>query len=150
MSEELEPLIEKTKEFFELRAKKADIAKKTKELNSQFAEVQGSILKMLQASDLQKFHVPAFGVVYMEEHASYTTPKTWEDKKAFLDWVKENKGEDVMQSYISVASKGLNEFCTTEMKLAEESAIKEGTKLTFKIPGIAEPKPYYKVGGRKS
>jgi len=92
-------------------------------------EQRNKVLWMLQESGQTKFNVPGLGTVSQALKTSVTVPKTFEDKRAMLDWFKE-QGDEVFLTYATVNSQSLNSLI--KMKCEEDPG--------FTIPGVGEKK----------
>lgn len=109
--------------------KKTALAPKQEQLD----KVEALLMEELEEAGLKTFKSP-HGAITVNTRYSYKTPKTEEEKKQFLDFVKESKGDAVMWAMTSVNSQTLNAYANQEMMIAKE----EGN-YGFKIPGIGEP-----------
>lgn len=108
----------------------ADAKKKAySEAYAKAEEQRNKVLWMLQESGQTKFNAQGIGTVSQAIKTSVTVPKSFEDKRAMLDWFKE-QGDEVFLTYATVNSQSLNSLI--KMKCEEDPS--------FKIPGVGEKK----------
>lgn len=114
-----------------LKKQKEDIEAQEKYISGKFHAECEILLKMLEASELNSINAHGY-TFYINSSMSVTTPKSYEDKQALFNFLKER---GIFDDYISVNSKSLNSLYN---KLAEE-ALENGI-IEFSMPGIEEPK----------
>lgn len=122
---------EQTAKVAELKKKKEEIEAQEKYISGRYHAECEVLLKMLEASELNSINAHGY-TFYINSSMSVTTPKSYEDKQALFNFLKER---GIFDDYISVNSKSLNSLYN---KLAEE-ALENGI-IEFKMPGIEEPK----------
>jgi len=129
---------------FEQKAKIDEMQKIVDAEKKIFGQQQAEILRQMEALELEKQHIKGFGTIFQKTERSVKVPKTVEEKLELFAWIKDNKGEDVLNRYLTINSRSLNSFYKEELEIAKE----EGN-VNFKIAGIEEPQVYYKLGMRK-
>lgn len=140
----MDQFLEKVKQLW---AKKAEVEAMEEQVEQQKAiltALKQEVLKNLETLELEKLNVPGCGTVYRQKQFSVKVPKEPEAKAALFDWIKTNKGEDVLQNMLSINSMTLNSFYKSELEIAKE----EGN-IDFKIAGISEPEVYFQLAMRK-
>jgi len=108
------------------------------------AGMEEEVLKMMQASGIEKQDVPGFGTFSVQKKHSGKVPKTLEEKKALFGYILEAHGQDVLDDYLTVNSARINSLWKEDYALA----IARGD-IDWKMPGIPEPTPYFRLGKRK-
>jgi 2,3-bisphosphoglycerate-independent phosphoglycerate mutase len=102
-------------------------------LYAEYTQAKARIIEALESTNRDVF-ISSTGVRVTLSHAmSVQTPKTTDEKVAFFKWLRENKGDEVADAYMTVNSNSLNSLYNT---LTEEWA-QRGEVLT--IPGLGEP-----------
>lgn len=119
--EELGKLIKEAREYCDQKA-----AEKA-EAEGQLLALEMKAISYLTALDLTSYK-SANGTMTVTTRASYKLPKTWENKQALFDYLKE-KG--LYEEAVSVNSQWLNGFCKREVEAATEAG-----DLFFSVPGI--------------
>lgn len=137
---ELKELNETVATLVELRKKKKDAEEVVKDFIDRIAEFERKILDVLEANELPSYRAPA-ALVSAVTKRSFTTPKTKEEKQAFLEYLKSKAAEQggvdvdsVYWNYISVNSNSLNSWCNKELALREQQG-----DFNVEIPGLGEP-----------
>lgn len=110
-------------------------------------DLELAILNILESHDLRKFVSP-IAKVEVRDKLSFQTPKSPEDRKAFMEYIKQLNddpnnpvGAEELElralGYFSVNSRTLNSFAQKEIARRES----EGN-LDRSIPGLEEPNEY--------
>jgi hypothetical protein len=107
--------------------------------------IEHKLLEYLQENDMKSFRVDGVALVSVTEKMAVKTPKTIEDKDKFFAWLKENKGEEVMKSYMTVNAQSLNSFFKQEWDM-----LSDDQKLTYQIDGLEAPAMSFKLSVRKA
>ncbi len=145
LAEALKNMDQKVAEMFTLReeseVKKRELAEILAKLDGKQAEFT-EILKLAGKTS----HKCAHGTVYMAEKWRVNVPKTQADKIAFFNYLKSQKGEEVMWQYVTCNSNSLQPLYTGDWEKAKE----EGRGMEFAIPGIQAPSVYQYIGMKKS
>lgn len=110
-----------------------DLDYKTKKKASSEAKaeadmVRAKIIAILKEAGLTKFHAPNVGMFSVSYTPTIKTPKSFEEKEAFFDYLK-SKGKDMYLTYASVNSASLNTLFKAEMITAAEAGE------AFEMPG---------------
>lgn len=113
------------------------------ELNKKLTELKQRAVGLLETLERDSYSSP-FGLIYRSERVSVTTPKTWEDKEKFMEYLKSRGGDALLQSYITFNSRSLQSFVKAELEARQEMG-----DLNTDIPGIATPSVYVDLGFRK-
>ena len=140
----MEKFLAKCREAWEQKAVVEKLKDELKEANGEFTRLKNEIEKAMEASELEKQHIPGYGTISRVQKLSVKVPATPDEKKALFDWIQSTKGADVLFSLQSINSKTLNAMYKEEM----DNAIKEGNT-KFHMPGIQPPKAYYEIGMKK-
>lgn len=135
---DLDALVEK---IFQQRQKIEALGEETTKLNLELAKMKEQMVLFLKELGREKYATP-LGTVSIKERWSVTTPKSPEDRAAFFNYLKE-KG--LYEELVSVNSQTLNAFFRSEW----DAAIEKGEAMTFKIPGLSEPKVFMDLSIRK-
>lgn len=120
----------------EINAREAAIEPLSKRLN----ELRESIRDTMDLINMDSFKGHGYSF-FRKTVKSVTTPKNPEDKEQLFNYLK---GQDLFDSMVSINSATLNKL----YKDLAEAAAKKGN-LDFRLPGIAEPKPYVSLEMRK-
>lgn len=136
--------LEKCRAVWEQKAKVDEVKDQLKEENSKLTKFKADVEKYMEDTELEKQHIPGFGTLYRQKKFSVKVPKTPDEKAALFDWIRDNKGEDVLFNLQTIASPTVNALYKEELAEAK----KEGN-INFNIPGIGEPKVYFDIGMRK-
>ena len=124
---------------------KLDELKRVESVQSKVVEgLKIEVLKTMEASELDKQHVPGCGTVYRQRDFSVKVPKEIEAKLSLFEWIRDNKGEETLDAMVSINSQSLNSFYKAELALAKERG-----DVDFALPGIQVPEVYYKIGMRR-
>lgn len=140
-------LIDKIKMLGELKNEKAKREAYLDEIKAQVSETEKDLIQMLETAGLQDFNSP-FGKVGRSEKNSFTTPKTIDDKKALMEYLRATGGDELLNTYLSFNSKSINKYANDLLKLREDQG-----DFNVEIPGLGTPKKYYTLsftGGKKS
>lgn len=130
--------------MWEQKAKVDELKSQVKDANAELTKLQVDILKRMDVMELEKQHIKGYGTLFLKRERSVQVPKSIPDKLALFDWIKEHKGEDVLNKYLSINSQSLNSFWKQEYEIAKE----EGN-IDFAMAGVAPPEMYTKLGTRK-
>lgn len=125
--------------YSELQEKIDLISLQLKPLEDELGEIKTKITKVLTEQNKTSYVFNKMRVT-LKQQASVTTPKTIEEKGAFLDYVGGKYGDVVKWDYISVNSQKLNSFYKAER---EEAAYNQN--MDFEIPGVGKESIYYKL-----
>lgn len=136
---DLDALVEK---IFQQRQKIEALGEETTKLNLELAKMKEQMVLFLKELGREKYATP-LGTVSIKERWSVTTPKSPEDRAAFFNYLKE-KG--LYEELVSVNSQTLNAFFRSEW----DAAIEKGEAMTFKIPGLDNPKLFQDLSIRKA
>jgi hypothetical protein len=98
----------------------------------------------MEALELEKMAVPGHGTVYRKKSFSVKVPKDPSQKSALFDWIKNNKGEEVLQNMLSINSMTLNSFYQAELEVAKEAG-----NINWRMDGVSEPEVYFQLAMRK-
>lgn len=115
----------------------------TSKLNAELTTLKQKIVGILETLERENYQSP-HGTVYRSERMSVTTPKTWEDKQAFMAYLREKGGEGLVQSYITFNNKSLLSFVKNEVEAREADG-----DLDVSIPGVGKVSRYIDLGIRK-
>jgi len=140
----MELFLSKCREAWDQKGVVDGIKDQLAQANAKFTKIKAEVEKAMEDAEIEKQHIPGFGTLYRRRKFSVKIPKTPEDKKAFFDWIADNKGEDVLFSLQSIASATVNSLYKEELAIAKE----EGN-VDFKIPGVGKPKVYYDISMTK-
>jgi hypothetical protein len=108
----------------------------SKELYKAAEELEGKLVEALNQAGKNKYHVEGIGTFSFMNKMSVQTPKTIEDKKALLSYIKETHGETFYWDKISVNSQSLNKLYNEDLASAQERGIDPSL---FHIPGLKQP-----------
>lgn len=122
---------QQTAKVAELKKKKEEIEAQEKQISKEYHQECEVLLRMLEASELNSINAHGY-TFYIQSSMSVATPKSYEDKQALFNFLKEL---GIYDDYISVNSKTLNSLYN---KLSEE-ALEKGI-IEFSMPGIETPK----------
>lgn len=114
------------------------------EHNKELSSLKEKIVSTLKALDREKYTSP-YGTVYQREINSLSTPKTWEEKEALMEFIKSKSGEDGVRDFITFNNKKLVSFAKAEVDAREQ----EGD-LNRSIPGCGDLKIFIDLGVRKA
>jgi len=137
----MQEFIDKVKKLWVAKGAKDELTEKLGEASKTVEGLKLDVMKMMEALEIEKQHVPECGTVYRQKEFSVQVPKTPGDKEALFNWIAVNKGKDVLDNMLSIHSQSLNSFYKSEFEIAKE----EGN-VDFSIPGIKAPEVYYKLG----
>lgn len=124
-------LDELSKEIFTQKEVVEECEAAREEASKKLYALQNKLLGIMQDLDKEKYFVTGLGTISRQKRFTVKTPKTEEDKKAFLAYL-ETKG--IFWDLVTVNSNTLNSFYKQEFDIAREEK-----NLNFKIPGIGEP-----------
>jgi len=130
--------------MWEQKAITEEMEKQLKAQKTILGKMQKDILAQMDALELDKQHIPGFGLIFTRTERSVQVPKTLEDKLKLFEWIEKNKGRDVLDNYLTINSRSLNSFYKAEYEIAKE----EGN-MNFAIAGIGKPEAYVKLAMRK-
>lgn len=131
---EIQELQEKIKALKEMDERYKNKKKEAEELNGFCDALKVEIIEALESHEMTSFKVDKIANVSITHRMSVPTPKTVEDKKAFFQWVADNKGEEVRDAMMTVNSQTLNSFWKAEYESLDDDA-----KLMFQIDGLEMP-----------
>lgn len=114
------------------RAQYDDAKKISSSLHKEFKEQELAVMEALKSIDKKKYFVDDIGTISVKNTWTVTTPKTIEDKRALLGYIKDTYGDDTMVAKMTVNSNTLNAFYNEEMKIHEDD-------VAFVVPGLTEP-----------
>lgn len=120
----------------DMKAKKAaykDQDAEAKKLYADYSEAEAKVIAMLEKTNRDVFISGDGTRVSLSYAMSVQTPKTVDEKIAFFNWLRENKGKEVADAYMTVNSNSLNSLYN---ELTEEWA-RKGEVLS--VPGLSEP-----------
>ena len=112
---EMDNLIERLREAKADYKAKSDEAKLAKEA---YDDLQLKLLAALEELDKDTY-IAKSGRITRVRKLAVRVPKTLDEKRAFFQWLRDNRGEEVADSYMSVNSQSLNTLYNT---LTEEYA----------------------------
>lgn len=112
--------------------------------NRKLEELEGQMLVYLNHFRKTSYDVAGVGTLYITTRSSVLIPRSPEDKKALLSWLR-SKGEAVYLDKVSVNAQTLNSLYNEEHEIAE----REGSLDTFFIPGVGAPKKMQVLSLRK-
>lgn len=133
--EDIEKLSEET---YELKLKVDKEKAALSELTKVFDQKKNELRKILEAHDKTNYSSKQ-GKISIVSKKSYKVPKG-DQKAEFFEWIKETKGEQVLQDLVTINSQTLNSW----MKVEEENALERGD-LSFEAPGLGEPSTYEQI-----
>jgi len=113
------------------------------ELNKQLTNLKQQAVGILEGLERDSYQSP-LGTIYRAKKISIATPKTWEEKQAFLEYLKGKGGDTLAQSYITFNSNSLKSFVKAELDAREMEGNFDTT-----IPGLQPPTEYYDLGFRR-
>lgn len=142
--ESLKQFTEHVREIWEQKAVVDNIKDRLAEESKKLEGLKKDAIKVMEAGEIEKFNVPGFGTVSRQKKFSVRVPKDLASKLQLFDYIKTQKGEDVLQSMVSVNSATLNSFYKEE----RDEAVKRGD-IDWTIPGLSEPDIYFQLGMRK-
>lgn len=109
-----------------------EASKESARLQGVFKALEEKVIQMME--DCEKKTYIAEGVrVTVKYTMSVLTPKTPDEKKAFFAWLREHKGDEIADAYLSVNSQALQSLYN---ELTEEFASKGEI---LEIDGLQEP-----------
>jgi predicted unusual protein kinase regulating ubiquinone biosynthesis (AarF/ABC1/UbiB family) len=120
-------------EYREAKTKASEAQKVADELKSIAKEKETQIIRMLEESGKTTYIAEGVGRATIKHHLSVKTPKTIDELRAFFGWVKENLGQDVHDSYMTVNSQALNGL------YKDLSAQWQAKGEVLQIDGLSEP-----------
>lgn len=126
-------------EFVATREKYERAKEVASELYKDHAKVEFKLMAALKRVDKLKYPVAAFGDFVLKQTYSFKTPKEFEEKKKFLEYLK-TKGEEFFIETVGVNHNTLNGFCNAEFENAAENNV-----FPFAVPGIGAPKLSEKI-----
>lgn len=141
----MQEFIHKVKLAWEQKSKVDLLKEQLEEASKKMEGLKLDVMKMMEAGDLQKFPLPGYGTVYRQQSFSVKTPKTPQDKEKLFTWIKETKGEDVLDNLLSINSMTLNSLFKEELEQAKERG-----DVNWAMPGVGVPEVYYKLGMRNT
>lgn len=130
----------------ELRMKRDeyDVAKKAAEAkHGEVKNLEAKVIQTLEDAGKTTYIAEGVGKVTVSYDMSVQTPKTIDEKRAFFEWVKNNLGQEVHDSYMTVNSISLNSL----YKQLNEEYCNRGEIL--QISGLGEPVARTKLSLRK-
>lgn len=130
-----------TDEIFKKRVEIDAHAEVGKALNKDLVALKEKMVVFLKELNRDNYKTP-HGTVSILQRWRVGLPQTLEDKKALFGWLQE-KG--IFDEYVSVNSQSLNSLYMGEW----DEAKKRGEGMTFKIPGVGDPKLFEDLGMRK-
>lgn len=139
---ELAEVKELTQDLWQLRETKEDVKKDLESLQRRIDEIEGKLISILDAADMDRFDGDDC-TVYLQEKTSVRIPKDPEAKREFFDYLK-HRGEDLFSSMVTVNSQTLNAWYREQEQLALERG-----ELELRIPGLGEPSRYQQLSVRK-
>jgi len=107
--------------------------KVAKEAYAKFQHLEQTVVRLLEESGKQIYIAEGVAKVKVNYVMSVHTPKTIDEKKAFFQWLRDNCGEEVHDSYMTINSQSLNSLYND---LTEQYA-QRGEVLM--IDGLSEP-----------
>ena len=125
--EELNQLVT---DLFNKRIEKEKLDEQLEEINAQVKRFEGKIIEYLDDLKLETFKGTA-GTVTSYQKASYTVPKTPEEREKFFAYLKEKQ---IFDGMVTVNYNTLNGWAEKEF----EAAKAEGN-IFFSIPGLGAP-----------
>lgn len=128
--EEMDALVVKMKEAKQKYQDAKDISDL---LYAEYGTAQAAVLEALENSNRTSYITGAGTRVTVSYAMSVQTPKSADEKKAFFEWLRTNKGDDVADAYMTVNSNALNSLYN---ELTEEWA-RKGEVL--QVDGLGEP-----------
>lgn len=131
------------KELVELRKVYQDRKEIASKAYEEVEAMEAKISSVLQASGKSKYFVDGVGTAYLINKYVIRSPKDNHSKQLLFDYIKQNHGEDVLMSKLSINHQSLNSFYNEEVAaLAKEGKVAQ-------IPGIEEPVHEVNLGFRK-
>lgn len=124
----------------ELKRKIDEIDAEMERYKSEFKEVTGDLMKILESLSIDSVKMHGFNF-FIEEKMSVKTPATLEDKLKLFEYLK---SKNLFEEMVSVHSQTLNSFYKSEAEEAAQNGV-----LMFQMPGIEEPKPYKNLKMRR-
>jgi ATP-dependent Lon protease len=133
--QELENDIE---QMFNLRMEKEQKEAEAKAINEQLTEIQNKVMGKLESLELTSYKAKA-GTFSFSMREGFRVPKDLENKKKFLDYLKD-KG--IFDEMITVNSQTLNSWAKAEIEAALER-----NEFDYQVPGLekAQPVPSFKM-----
>ncbi len=95
---------------------------------------EGLIVSTLIKAKKSKYYMDEIGTISIKDNYSVATPKTIEDKKLLLEYIKKTYNEEMCFDRLSFNSRSLTSFVKEEYRIALEDG-----NADFKIPGLSEP-----------
>jgi len=114
------------------------------EKNKELATLEKRATDLLNILERDEYSGP-FGKIKLHEMQQVATPKTWEQKEAWMNYLRERGGEELVQQYITFNSTSLKSFVNREIELREEQG-----DLNRAFPGIGEPTVFKKLRFKKA
>ena len=115
-----------------------------KEASTKLEKMKNEVVKKMEATEMQKLHVPGFGTFFRQKEFSVRVPKDHDAKTALFKYISDNKGEEVLLDLTSINSLTLKSFWNAERKIAIDAG-----NVDWAMPGLTEPEVYWKLGMRK-
>lgn len=112
--------------FFKLKNLISDQEKQLKEMKKH-------LIDFMEKSDTQRLEGDNCKISLVIK-ATPAMPKDVNSKQALFNWIKTNKGQDVLDAMLTFNSRSFGSFYN-----AEETAAIEGGDFEFKIDGVEEP-----------
>jgi len=107
-------------------------SQESKALYAEYVKKDNEVMQALDASGKSKYTVDGLGTVSVVSSLKVRTPKTIEEKQAFLDYISNKYGQEVMIDKVSFNYQSLNAFYKEEFNQADNKA-------AFSIPGLESP-----------
>lgn len=124
--------LKETKDYYKKRIDQLNAGIKTHEIQ---------IIAYLEASNMDRYHVPEFGTLSIRRRLSYKVPKEPYERERFFTYLR---AKGIYQDMVTVHSQTLNSWANKELEIA-----KAGGASDFEIPGLGEPTLYESLGVTK-
>jgi len=106
-------------------------------------EMDRKIISMLQGAGLTKF-ASSVGTISTRIDHSYRVPKDADSKHRFFDFIRQNDGEEMLQTLLTINSATANSYAKSKVAEADEKG-----ELDFKIDGLEDPTMKVSLSFRK-
>ena len=117
-------------ELFKKRAELETLQEQEKALSKDVEGLKHRIISVMDAMELENFHVPGLGKVYTQDRFNVSMPKDPEARQRLFAYLKDKK---ILSKMVTINHQTLNAWYKEEMQAAVD-----GGQLDFKVPGIEE------------
>lgn len=110
--------------------------RETSNLYKEQERLEGKLREAMELAGKSKYFVETVGTFYFSDKYVVTTPKTIEEKRDLLAYIREKHGEDFFYATVGVNHQTLQKLYKTDLEAAQEAG--ESPEL-FHIPGLQQP-----------